>query len=50
MNKETGAGFYASLWGPLPFAFGATPPQIVTVFAYDPSGEIQKTNSSLTGR
>jgi hypothetical protein len=44
MNKETGAGFYASLWGPLPFAWGATPPQIVTVFAYDPSGEIQKTD------
>jgi hypothetical protein len=45
MNKETGAGFHASLWGPLPFAFGATPPQIVTVFAYDPSGEIRGTNS-----
>jgi hypothetical protein len=46
MNKETGAGFYASLWGPLPFALGATKPQIVTVFAYDPSGEIQKTGKS----
>jgi 4-amino-4-deoxy-L-arabinose transferase-like glycosyltransferase len=46
MNRETGAGFYASLWGPLPFALGATPPQIVTLFAYDPSGEIQKTGKS----
>jgi hypothetical protein len=45
MSKETGAGFYASLWGPLPFAFGPVPPQTVTIFAYDPSGEIQKTNS-----
>jgi len=42
MNGETGAGFYASAWGPLPFAFGRVAPQIVTVFAYDPSGEIQK--------
>ena len=44
MNRKTGAGFYASLWGPLPFAFGRTPPLIVTVFAYDPSGELGKTN------
>lgn len=46
MNRETGAGFYASLWGPLPFAFGRIPPLTVTVFAYDPSGEIQKANSA----
>ena len=46
MNRKTGAGFHASLWGPVPFAFGRTPPLVVTVFAYDPSGEIQKTNSS----
>jgi hypothetical protein len=46
MNKETGAGFYASLWGPLPFAFGRIPPLTVTVFAYDPSGEIQKAGSA----
>lgn len=45
MNKEIGAGFYASLWGPLPFAFGQVPQQTVTIFAYDPSGEIQKANS-----
>ena len=42
MDASTGAGFYASLWGPLPFAFGTVPPQTVTIFVYDPSGEIQK--------
>jgi hypothetical protein len=34
MHAELGAGFYASVWGPLPFAFGAAPPeryQIVTL-------------------
>jgi 4-amino-4-deoxy-L-arabinose transferase-like glycosyltransferase len=25
MRPEVGSGFYASLWGPLPFAFGAVP-------------------------
>ncbi len=45
MNWETGAGFYASVLGPLPFVFGTIPPQMVTVVGYDPSGEIQKTNS-----
>jgi len=49
MNRETGAGFYASLWGPLPFAFGPIPPLTVTMFAYDPSREVQKTNS-ITGK
>jgi hypothetical protein len=42
MDKQSGAGFYASLWGPLPFAFGPGAAQIVTVFAYDPTGEVQK--------
>jgi len=45
MNKQTGAGFYASMWRPLPFAFGLVPEQTVTIFAYDPSGEIQKAAS-----
>ncbi len=45
MNKDTKAGFHASLWGSLPFAFGPIPPQTVTIFAYDPSGEIQRANS-----
>ena len=46
MNGEAGAGFYASAWGPLPFAFGRIPPQSVTVFAYDPSGEIEKAGAN----
>ena len=43
MDKQTGAGFYASMWGPLPFAFGRSSEQSVTIFAYDPTGEVQKT-------
>jgi 4-amino-4-deoxy-L-arabinose transferase-like glycosyltransferase len=27
MVRDVGAGFYASLWGPLPFAFGDVPPE-----------------------
>jgi 4-amino-4-deoxy-L-arabinose transferase-like glycosyltransferase len=27
MQSAVGAGFYASAWGPLPFAFGAVPPE-----------------------
>jgi hypothetical protein len=46
MNAKSGAGFYASMWGPLPFAFGRPSPMIATVFAYDPSGDIQKTNAT----
>ena len=29
----------------VPFAFGRVPEQTVTIFAYDPSGEIQKAAS-----
>jgi len=32
MNSAVGAGFYASTWGPLPFAFGAVPPETYTVY------------------
>jgi hypothetical protein len=31
-SKDLGAGFYASLWGPLPFAFGIVPPETVLVY------------------
>jgi len=27
MSQPVGAGFYASVWGPLPFTFGAVPPE-----------------------
>jgi 4-amino-4-deoxy-L-arabinose transferase-like glycosyltransferase len=44
MNKQTGAGFYASMWGPLPFALGAGAEQSVTLFAFNPSGKLQKSD------
>lgn len=31
MSPQAGAGFYTSLWGPLPYVFGATPPEIYVV-------------------
>lgn len=37
MNPESGSGFYASSWGPLPFAIGSGTAQTVDVFVYDPS-------------
>jgi 4-amino-4-deoxy-L-arabinose transferase-like glycosyltransferase len=36
MSGEVGAGFYASLRGPLPFAFGLVPPERVVVCFVDP--------------
>lgn len=45
MNKQSGAGFYASMWGPLPFAFGSDGQQEVTIFTYDPKGEGQKAST-----
>jgi 4-amino-4-deoxy-L-arabinose transferase-like glycosyltransferase len=36
MSPAVGAGFYASVWGPLPFAFGVVPPEryhLVTLLA-----------------
>lgn len=32
MHRETGAGFYSHFWGPLPFHFGPTPPERVTLY------------------
>jgi len=31
-NRDTGAGFYAGGFGPLPFAFGQTPPECVLIY------------------
>jgi 4-amino-4-deoxy-L-arabinose transferase-like glycosyltransferase len=31
-NTATGAGFYASVWGPLPFTFGRVPPEGASVY------------------
>ncbi|MGO8838592.1 MAG: ArnT family glycosyltransferase [Limisphaerales bacterium] len=35
-NPTVGAGFYASAWGPLPFAFGRVPPESVSVYVLRP--------------
>src|SRR5208282_579672 len=35
-NETIGAGFYASVWGPLPFVFGRVPPEGVTVYVLGP--------------
>jgi hypothetical protein len=32
MDQTTGAGFYSSVWGPLPFAFGHVPPEYARVY------------------
>ncbi len=33
LSKQVGAGFYASVWGPLPFAFDSVSPEGVQSFA-----------------
>ncbi|HXR03071.1 MAG TPA: glycosyltransferase family 39 protein [Verrucomicrobiae bacterium] len=35
-NETMGAGFYASVWGPLPFVFGRVPPESVSVYDFGP--------------
>jgi hypothetical protein len=32
MSSKTGAGFYSSMWGPLPWAFARIPPEPYFVF------------------
>jgi 4-amino-4-deoxy-L-arabinose transferase-like glycosyltransferase len=39
MRGEVGAGFYASVRGPLPFAFGLVPPETVAVCALEPDSK-----------
>lgn len=46
MYIPAGSGFYASVFGPLPFAFGSEPEQQVWLFAYDPEGKLQGTNAA----
>jgi hypothetical protein len=36
MNLQVGAGFYADVFGPLPFAFGRVPPERFTVYKVSP--------------
>jgi 4-amino-4-deoxy-L-arabinose transferase-like glycosyltransferase len=37
MNSTVGAGFYADIWGPLPFAIGKVPPEKYDVFLLEVS-------------
>ena len=32
MSKPLGAGFYSSVWGPLPLAFGRVPPEDADIY------------------
>jgi 4-amino-4-deoxy-L-arabinose transferase-like glycosyltransferase len=38
MKPQMGAGFYSSMWGPLPFAFGEVPPERYFVVRLAPAG------------
>ena len=42
-SEQMGAGFHASVFGPLPFAFGRVPPEAVLVYVIEP------THKALTG-
>jgi 4-amino-4-deoxy-L-arabinose transferase-like glycosyltransferase len=44
MNVQVAAGFYASLRGPLPFAFGIVPPESVLLFFLKTNGPTQPKN------
>jgi 4-amino-4-deoxy-L-arabinose transferase-like glycosyltransferase len=44
-NEKMGAGFYASVWGPLPFAFGRVPPENVSVYVLKPLLQAASPNS-----
>jgi hypothetical protein len=37
MNLQHGSGFYTSLWGPLPFAFGPRWNETVQILIYEPA-------------
>ena len=39
-SREVGAGFYASVWGPLPFSFASVPFEKVTVYHLVPTARI----------
>jgi hypothetical protein len=44
-NETMGAGFYASVGGPLPFAFGPVPPEGVAVFDFGSQPPVPAQNS-----
>lgn len=47
-SRDVGAGFYASIWGPLPFSFARVPPENVTVYHLMPSADITLVTSDRT--
>jgi hypothetical protein len=44
MNVQVAAGFYASLRGPLPFAFGKVPPESVLLYFLKTNGPVPPKN------
>jgi 4-amino-4-deoxy-L-arabinose transferase-like glycosyltransferase len=46
MSTETGAGFYTSLVGPLPYVFGVTPPELYVVQKMEKSVRLNRPTSS----
>jgi 4-amino-4-deoxy-L-arabinose transferase-like glycosyltransferase len=42
MQGTLGAGFYASNWGPLPFAFGPVPPERYFLIQFGPAIDVQQ--------
>ncbi|MGA2242213.1 MAG: glycosyltransferase family 39 protein [Verrucomicrobiota bacterium] len=50
MNMSVGAGFYTSLCGPLPFAFGRVPPEQVLVYLVNLPLSASGTNSTGTAK
>ena len=47
IDAALGAGFYASTWGPIPFAFGRTSPELYRVYA--PGGAADRQGRGRTG-
>ena len=40
-SEDLGAGFYSSMWGPVPFAFGKSPAEKVDMFVVGPAPEAE---------
>ncbi len=51
-NQELGAGFYSSMFGPLPFVFGRIPPEEVAIFVIKPlsSGTPEQKREPIKGK
>lgn len=49
MNPRVGAGFYSSIWGPMPFAFGEVKPETYVVYQ-SPAGDGPARGRARRGR